>query len=97
MTNLTFWQGDVNSGTPDQLTVGAGRASFFLVNPNESSAEHNMSIKDSFGNILARSIHVPVGGAGTFVIENLPASHYTMYCEVDGHAREGMVGNLTAN
>jgi uncharacterized cupredoxin-like copper-binding protein len=97
MTNLTFYPGDVNSSTPNKLQVAAGRASFFLVNPNESSAEHNMSIKDSAGNLLAQSIHVPVGSAGTFVIDSLPAGHYTMYCEVGSHASEGMVGDLTAN
>lgn len=97
MTKLTFYPGDVNSATPGRLTVGAGRASFFLVNPKESGEDHNMSIKDPFGHVLARSIHVPVGSTGALVIENLPAGHYKIFCEVDAHAEEGMVGDLTAS
>jgi plastocyanin len=79
---------------PDRPQVAAGDASFYLVNPSTSSAQHQMTILEASGRVLAASARVEVQTAALFTVKGMKPGSYQFYCAVDGHRGEGMVGIL---
>ena len=84
------------------VSVEAGRFVVHLVNAEHPTAadhkggfrlDHDMTVTDSFGNVLAHSPLVRPGHDAVFVIENLPAGTYPFYCSI--HVHVGMKGTLT--
>ena len=84
------------------VSVEAGRFVVHLVNAEHPTAadrkggfrlDHDMTVTDSFGNVLAHSRLVRPGHDAVFVIENLPAGTYPFYCSI--HVHVGMKGTLT--
>ena len=79
---------------PDKLTVTAGVLVFFLT--NTSLHYHTIAIGPAIlGNVLAASDAVQVGRSAVFTVRGLPRGAYAIWCTVDDHAAEGMVGTLT--
>jgi plastocyanin len=83
---------------PADLSVTAGDAQFFLVNPADKSlGTHSMAIGPKLYQILAASAPVPLGESSVFSVQGLAPGTYTIWCTIDGHASEGMVGTLTVH
>jgi uncharacterized cupredoxin-like copper-binding protein len=80
---------------PKDISVSAGKVTFFLV--NSGPAAHDMLIADSAGKTVARSSLVQSGDTFTFTVDNLAAGKYVFYCDVPGHRSSGMEGTLTVN
>ena len=81
---------------PDQLTITAGKAVFFLTNvPGVLPAPHNLAIGPALREVLVRSRAVSSRRSAVFTVEDLPAGTYVFWCEVEDHAALGMVGSLT--
>jgi plastocyanin len=81
---------------PGDITVGQGRLVIFLVNPaDKSSATHALVIGTAVGQTIVRSDDVPLGGSAVFTVSGLPPGAYVLWCPIDHHAAEGMVGTLT--
>jgi uncharacterized cupredoxin-like copper-binding protein len=90
MYNLAYHPGDV--------TMPSGSFTFFLVNPaDKSSATHTMAIGVHIGQPIVTSDYVPLGTSAIFAVSGLPPGQYMMWCTIDGHAAEGMVGSLTVH
>jgi hypothetical protein len=90
MYDLRYHPGDIN-------VVGA-TFTIFLVNPADlSSADHSMAIGVAIGQAIISSGVVPLGGSVAFTVRGLPPGQYQIWCEVDGHEQEGMVGTLTVH
>ena len=81
---------------PKEVRATSGKVVFFLrMDPNGSLAGHNMAIGPKLFQVMTRSEMVQPKRSAVFTIEGLPAGSYTFWCEVPGHAKEGMVGQLT--
>ncbi len=81
---------------PGDISVAAGKVVFFLVNPSgKSTSAHAMAIGHRVGELLVASTTVLLGKSVTFTVTGLSAGRYTIWCPIDGHAAEGMVGSLT--
>ena len=78
---------------PRDISVGAGKVVFFLV--NSGPAAHDLVIADSTGTSVARSSLVQAGDTFTFTVDKLPAGKYVFFCDVPGHRAAGMEGTLT--
>ena len=77
---------------PADLTATAGDVAFFL--DNISPGVHSMAIGPALHESLAVSANVLNGRAAVFTVNGLQAGHYVIWCTVDNHAAEGMVGTL---
>lgn len=78
---------------PADLSVPAGDLVFFL--HNRSPGIHTLAIGHELHKILAASSNVTPGKAAAFTVHGLAAGQYVIWCTIDGHAEEGMVGTLT--
>jgi len=78
---------------PHALTANAGDVDFFLTNP--SFGTHTLAIGPALRDRLVVSAQVPSGQAAIFTVHGLRAGEYVIWCTIDGHADEGMVGTLT--
>ncbi len=78
--------------TPSNLELKSGNATFYLV--NSGGQQHDMVIADAKGKVMARSELVSAGDTSNFVVTELPAGTYGIYCDVPGHKESGMVGTL---
>lgn len=77
---------------PAALSAKAGDIVFFL--NNTSLGTHTLAIGPSRSHALAVSTAVVTGHAATFTVHGIPAGQYVIWCTIDGHADEGMVGTL---
>ena len=83
---------------PGDVSVPTGTFTFFLVNPaDKSSATHTMAIGPHLGQTIVTSAAVPLGTSAIFTVSGLPPGRYVLWCTIDGHAAEGMVGSLTVH
>jgi plastocyanin len=80
---------------PDALTAAAGDVVFFL--DNASPGIHMLAIGPNLDTPLAVSSSVRVGHSAVFTVHGLDAGEYAIWCPVDNHAAEGMVGTLTVS
>lgn len=80
---------------PKTLSATAGDLSFVL--QNDSHATHNLAIGPTLHRSLATSHAVGIGGNVVFSVRGLPAGSYVIWCTIDNHAAEGMVGTLTVH
>ena len=81
---------------PNQVTAKAGTVVFFLqMSPRGSLADHNLAIGPEIHEVLARSSFVQPTKSAVFTVEGLAPGTYTFWCQVPGHAANGMVGTLT--
>ena len=78
---------------PDALTAAAGDVVFFL--DNLSPGIHNLAIGHSLDETLVVSSSVRVNHSAVFTVRGLERGEYVIWCAVDNHAAEGMVGTLT--
>ncbi len=78
---------------PADLKAPAGDLVFFL--HNRSPGIHTLAIGRELHKILAASSNVTPGKAAVFTVHGLAAGQYVIWCTIDGHAEEGMVGTLT--
>lgn len=78
--------------TPGNLELKSGDATLYLV--NSGGQQHDMVIADAEGKVMARSELVSAGDASNFIVTELPAGTYGIYCDVPGHKESGMVGTL---
>jgi plastocyanin len=78
---------------PNSLTGTAGDLVFFLKNTSEGI--HTLAIGRVLYKPLATSDIVPKGQAAVFKVHGLRAGVYIIWCTIDDHAAEGMVGTLT--
>lgn len=78
---------------PADLMAAAGDLVFFL--HNRSPGTHTLAIGRELHKALATSSNVPKGEAAVFTVHGLRAGDYLIWCTIDGHAGEGMVGTLT--
>jgi plastocyanin len=77
--------------TTNKATAKAGQVSVEFENPQE--LQHDVSIEDSSGKVLAETELVAGGSATTTA--NLKPGTYTFFCSVPGHREAGMEGTLT--
>jgi len=80
---------------PADLVAPAGDLVFFL--HNKSQGIHTLAIGRELHKALVSSSQVLHGQAAVFTVHGLQAGHYVIWCTIDGHAEEGMVGTLTLN
>jgi plastocyanin len=80
---------------PTTLTGTAGDLVFFLKNTSEGI--HTLAIGRVLYKPLATSAIVPKGQGAVFKVYGLRAGPYIIWCTIDDHAAEGMVGTLTLN
>jgi plastocyanin len=80
---------------PTTLTGTAGDLVFFLKNTSEGI--HTLAIGTVLYKPLATSDIVQKGQAAIFEVHGLRAGAYVIWCTIDDHAAEGMVGTLTLN
>lgn len=80
---------------PADLMAPAGDLVFFL--HNKSKGIHTLAIGRELHKPLVASSPVPQGQAAVFTVHGLQAGHYVIWCTIDDHANEGMVGTLTLN
>jgi plastocyanin len=78
---------------PADLTAPAGDVVFFL--HNSSQGTHTLAIGHELYKALAISGNVPKGAAAAFTVHGLRAGDYIIWCTIDAHAVDGMVGTLT--
>ncbi len=78
---------------PAAITAPAGDLVFFL--HNRSQGIHTLAIGRELHKALAASGSVTQGKAAVFTVKGLRAGDYIIWCTIDGHAEEGMVGTLT--
>ena len=79
---------------PDALSATAGDVVFFLDNVALGSP-HNLAIGTTLHESIASSRSVPIGHSAVFTVHGLAAGEYVIWCAVENHAVEGMVGTLT--
>jgi plastocyanin len=77
--------------TTNKATAKAGQVSVEFENPQE--LQHDVSIEDSSGKVLAET-ELVAGGSAT-ATANLKPGTYTFFCSVPGHREAGMEGTLT--
>jgi plastocyanin len=83
---------------PTDLSIPAGDGQFFLVNPADKSlGTHSMAIGPKLYQTLAANAAVPLGESAVFSVQGLAPGTYVVWCTIDGHASEGMVGTLTVH
>lgn len=82
---------------PDNLSISAGEAVFFLKNvPFEfENPQHNFRIGQVMLETLASSEPLNPGRSGVLTIPDLPAGTYSYWCTIGAHWSAGMVGTLT--
>ena len=80
---------------PKSITVTHGKVDFLLV--NSGSTAHDLIIRDSNKTRIAGSELVSAGDSKEFIVDNLPAGKYTIFCDQSGHEAAGMIGDLTVN
>lgn len=82
---------------PEALAVPPGDAIFFLMNtaPGGEFPIHNMAIGPSLGEIMAVSSPIRPGVSASFSVSGLEEGEYVIWCTIDDHADQGMVGTLT--
>jgi plastocyanin len=78
---------------PNSVASAAGDLVFFLKNTSEGI--HTLAIGRALYKPLATSAIVPKGQAAVFKVYGLRAGAYVIWCTIDDHAAEGMVGTLT--
>jgi uncharacterized cupredoxin-like copper-binding protein len=61
---------------------------------NRSQGIHTLAIGRELHKALATSANVLQGKAAVFTVHGLGAGEYVIWCTIDGHAGEGMVGTL---
>lgn len=77
---------------PADLTAPAGDLVFYL--HNRSQGIHTLAIGRELHKALAASASVLQRKAAVFTVRGLRAGEYVIWCTIDGHAEEGMVGTL---
>jgi plastocyanin len=80
---------------PADLVAPTGDLVFFL--HNKSQGIHTLAIGRELHKALVSSSQVLHAQAAVFTVRGLQAGHYVIWCTIDGHAEEGMVGTLTVN
>jgi uncharacterized cupredoxin-like copper-binding protein len=78
---------------PSTISHASGKVVFWLV--NSGTTQHDMSIRDSSGSVVATSELVSAGDSFEFDVTNIAAGSYTFICTQPGHADAGMKGTLT--
>jgi uncharacterized cupredoxin-like copper-binding protein len=78
---------------PSTISHASGKVVFWLV--NSGTTQHDMSIRDSSGNVVATSELVSAGDSFEFDVNNIASGSYTFICTQPGHADAGMKGTLT--
>ena len=78
---------------PKDITAKAGDVVFFLT--NESHGTHTLAIGRVAGTPLATSGSVLIGDSAVYEVYGLHSGEYVIWCTIDNHAAEGMVGTLT--
>jgi plastocyanin len=78
---------------PAVLSARAGDSVFFL--DNVSQGTHTLAIGSALNHVLVVSGSVASGQAAVFTVHGLRPGHYVIWCSIDDHAAEGMVGTLT--
>jgi plastocyanin len=80
---------------PDELTIKAGKAIFFISNEGGVlPAAHSLAIGPVLHEAVVRSGSVLHRRAIVFIVENLPPGDYVFWCDGVGHATPEMVGTL---
>jgi uncharacterized cupredoxin-like copper-binding protein len=87
---------------PMAITATSGTVTFFLRNVGAgndviSQQKHNLVIGIDQDHMLAASSYVTAGKAAVFTVQGLQAGSYVIWCSVQGHAGNGMVGTLTVS
>jgi plastocyanin len=87
---------------PTALTATSGTVGFFLQNVGAGTdvlaqQRHNLAIGVDQDHLLAKSDEVSAGEAVVFTVEGLAPGTYAIWCSVQGHAANGMVGTLTVS
>ncbi len=77
---------------PADLIAPAGDLVFFL--HNKSKGIHTLAIGRELHKPIVSSSSVPQGHAAVFTVHGLRAGDYVIWCTIDDHANEGMVGTL---
>ena len=80
--------------TPGDIQVNAGKVVFFLVNDGNGTS-HDLVIRDSTGQTIAKSELVSAGDSSVLTVDNIAAGTYTIVCDQAGHEASGMKGTLT--
>lgn len=80
---------------PADLTAPAGDLVFYL--HNRSHGIHTLAIGRELHKALVTSASVLQGKAAVFTVRGLRAGEYVIWCTIDAHAEEGMVGTLILN
>jgi manganese oxidase len=83
-TRVTLSEFKIEPATISVATRGA------LVVTNNGSVAHNLGVK---GTSLHTDMLAP-GTSGRLDLSSLKAGHYSVYCQVPGHAEAGMTGTL---
>ena len=78
---------------PSNLTGSAGDLVFFL--KNTSFGTHTLAIGRALYKAIVASNAVAKGQTAVFTVHGLRPGAYVIWCTVDNHAAEGMVGTLT--
>lgn len=77
---------------PASLSAKAGDVVFFL--DNTSLGTHTLAIGTALYHPLVVSGSVAKGESAVFTVRGLRAGSYIIFCTIDNHAAEGMVGTL---
>lgn len=82
---------------PTSLTLPAGRATLFLINPvnPDHPFDHDIRVGPEIGRALASSPVLKNGETGIWTIDDLPPGSYAYWCSVNQHYQQGMFGTLT--
>ena len=82
---------------PNELTVPAGDAAFYLENDSDAinHGSHNLTIGEEVGAPIAQSGTVLGGERAVFTVRGLEAGSYVIWCSLYSHAQFGMKGRLT--
>lgn len=85
---------------PSAITATPGTVGFFLKNVGVgddvyAQFKHNLAIGVDQDHLLAKSDYVSQGKAVVFTVQGLQPGTYVVWCSVDMHAENGMVGTLT--
>jgi plastocyanin len=78
--------------TPSGPTVDAGQITFNV--SNDGQTIHSLEVEGPTGESELESELAP-GESGSMVVDLSEPGTYEMYCPVDGHRGQGMVGEIT--